>query len=121
MVALGTFLPWISYTTSSSGAVNRTAWQLGVDLSIDGFGPAIAVGGLALAGLGSAMLVCKGRRLRRILACAIVGSLLGLVALAGQHTSLQSGGWSVEFGYWICVIGAIVALGGSITVASGSN
>jgi hypothetical protein len=121
MVAVGSLMPWVS-TTTVFGSINRSAWQFGSGLSDDGTGPLLLIVGLLLASVGWAMLGGRARRygskrtaivIEAILLLLLILIFKPLIDFVNQGGTKFTVG-SIGIGYWISVVGTLVALVGSI-------
>ena len=120
IVAVGSLMPWISASAILGISINRSAWQLGNHLSDDGTGPLLLILGLLLACVGWAMLNGKARRFGGKRTGVVIEVIL-LLLLVLEFKSLtdftnQAGSKylvaSIGAGYWISVVGPVVALAG---------
>jgi RNA polymerase subunit RPABC4/transcription elongation factor Spt4 len=122
VAATATFMPWISASAILGISINRSAWQLGNGLTDDGTGPLILVLALLLASVGWAMLGGRARRFRgKVVSFILEVVLFALLVLEFKsltdftdHVGTKYVIASVGFGYWICDVGTLVALVGSV-------
>ena len=123
MTAGGTLLAWLT-ATSGLISVSRDAFQLGANESLTADGPIILVLGLATMAFGVASITNSELPgfLRKY---AMVFSLAAAIVLGLEYGSLhnwvkQVGGTystaSIGTGYWVCCIGALVAMFAGATV-----
>jgi RNA polymerase subunit RPABC4/transcription elongation factor Spt4 len=125
MLALGSLLAWMTATTGL-GSINRNAFQLGAGESLSIDGPVVLVLGLVLVGIGIARLT-RTAMPPFVQNSPVVAALVAAVFLGLDYSSIHD--WvtkvtssssvlaSVGIGYWLCCVGALVALGGGLGLA----
>jgi RNA polymerase subunit RPABC4/transcription elongation factor Spt4 len=122
IAAVSTFMPWISASAILGLSIYRSAWQLGNGLSDDGTGPLLLILSLLLACVGWSMLSGRVTRIRGK-GVSFIFEVVLFALLILEYKSLtdftnQVGTKyvvaSVGFGYWICGVGTLVALVGSV-------
>jgi hypothetical protein len=122
MAAIGSLLPW-----EQIGTFARNGFQLGAHDSVTFDGPACLILGIVTIVIGITRLTNSAmpRFIQR--STIVTGVLVGLV-LAGDYSSIHhsvnqitaSGEIaSIGYGYWVCGVGAVVAVAGGIVLRSG--
>ncbi len=117
LLAIGTLMAWL---TASDALLNvsRNAFQLGPHEGLTADGPIVLVLGLVLTGIGISRLT-RSSMPRFVQRSPVVAALGACIVMGLEYPSVHN--WvsqvssstvlaSIGVGYWICCLGAIVAL-----------
>jgi hypothetical protein len=122
MIAIGSLLPWVQI-----GGFARNGFQLGANESVTIDGPICLILGIVTIVIGITRLTNSAmpRFIQR--STIVTGVVVGFV-LAGDYSAIHhsvdqtNGSWdiaSIGYGYWVCGVGALVAVAGGIVLRSG--
>ena len=119
--AIGTLLPWGSASLGFV-SVNRNAFQLGTRESVTWTGPVVIILAVVGAMIGIARLTNSSMPRGLQTSALVLGIAMALVVGVSYPTAPSGLSseviWSVGFGFWLCVIGAAVVIGGGIVMRS---
>jgi hypothetical protein len=115
LLAVGTLLPWMTF---GLGELTRNGFQLGADESLTADGPVLVLLGVLTAVIGITRLtnssMPRGIQRSTLVTGLISGAVVGL-NWSGIHSLVQNVQGTgtlaqVGYGYWICAIGAGLAV-----------
>lgn len=122
LMATGTLLPWVTV----AGVISRNGFQMGTNESVTIDGPVCLILGLVTVVIGITRLTrsTMPRFLQRSsIATGIIVGVVLAADYAGIHglvNQIGKGGFiaSIGYGYWVCGVGAVVAVAGGIVLRS---
>ena len=123
VLTVGSLLPWVSATTAIGG-IQRNGFQLGANQSVTVDGPLCLLLGILTAVIG----VTSPSRARMpwflqrsSIVTGVVAGVLLAIEWPGIHNLVDQivadgAGASVGYGYWVCAVGAVLAVVGGFVL-----
>jgi hypothetical protein len=123
LMAGGTFLPWIT-ATSAFGSISRNGFQLGTSNGLTFDGPVTVLIAILTVVIGMTRLTQSSMPRGMQRSSIVTGIAVGLILVnrwSGIHDLVNqvngSGvAASVGYGYWMCAVGAFIALCGGLAL-----